>query len=134
MMDRIISKLTLHQEEVLSKPFTSTDKLKEAKKKLLRAYEEAKMFKEYHNTAQCMYWIGELQFDAKLRRQFSGHMLAQSRKVYALCKDNPKWIKHMSCVPLEDWTRTSIQEARLWRPRVRQVLDGARTDVGENVN
>jgi len=100
----------------------------------MRTYNESKMFKEYHNVAQCLYWIGELQFDPKMKRQFSGHMLAQARKVYALCKENPEWIGHMSRITLEDWTKTNIREAVQSRQRVRQVLDGARTYVGEDVN
>src|SRR3990170_6204651 len=133
-MDHIILKLTPHEEEVLSEPFRMTDKSKNIKEKLMRAYNEAKMFKEYHNVAQYLYWIGELQFDPKMKRQFSGHVLAQARKVYALCKENPEWIGHMSQITLEDWTKTNIREAVQNRQRVRQVLDGARTYVGEDVN
>src|SRR3989337_3007596 len=133
-MDQIILKITPYEEKTVKKPFKSTEKPKQIKEKIMRAYNEAKMFKEYHNTAQCLYWIGELQFDPKVKRQFSGHMLAQARKVYALCKDNPEWIGHMSRITLEDWTKTNIREAVQSRQRVRQVLDGARTKVGEDVN
>src|SRR3989337_2002535 len=132
-MDQIILKLTPHREKIIEKPFKSTERPKQIKEKLVRTYNEAKMFKEYHNIAQCLYWVGELQFDPKLKRQFNGHMLAQARKVYALCKENPEWIKHMSQVTLEDWTKTNIREAVQSRQRVRQDLDGARTYVGKDV-
>src|SRR3989337_1932179 len=133
-MDQIIIKLTPYGEKTIKRPFEPADKPKNIKEKLMRTYNESKMFKEYHNVAKCLYWIGELQFESKLKRQFSGHMLAQARKVYALCKENPKWIGHMSQVILEDWTKTNIREAVQNRRRVRQVLDGARTYVGEDVN
>src|SRR3990170_3994776 len=123
-MDQIILKLTSYREEVIAKPFETTDKPKEIQKKVIRAYNEAKMFKEYHNTAQCLYWIAEIQFNPKMKRNFSGHMLAQAKKVYALCKGNPDWIGHMSQVTLEDWTKTNILEAVQSKRRVRQVLDG----------
>src|SRR3989337_501764 len=125
-MDKIIVKLNPHREETVEKSFKMTDKSKNIKEKLMRMYNESKMFKEYHNVAQCLYWIGELQFDPKMKCQFSGHMLAQARKVYALCKENPEWIGHMSRIILEDWTKTNIREAVQSRRRVRQVLDGAR--------
>ena len=67
-MDQIILKLTLYGKEVISKPFRTEDKPRRVKEKLMRAYNEAKMFKEYHNIAQCLYWVGELQFDLKIRR------------------------------------------------------------------
>src|SRR3989337_2678052 len=126
-MDRLIVKLTPYQEKIVKKSFKITDKPKDIKARLMRTYNEAKMFKEYHNVAQCLYWIGELQFDPKMKRQFSGHMLAQARKVYALCKENPEWIGHMSWITLEDWTKTNIQEAVQSRQRVQQVFDGTRT-------
>src|SRR3990170_1002409 len=133
-MDQIILKITPHGEKTVTKPFKLTEKPKQVKEKLMRAYNKAKMFKEYHNIAQCLYWVGELQFDSKMKRQFSGHMLAQARKVYALCKENPEWIGHMSRITLEDWTKTNIREAVQSRQRVRQVLDGARIYVVEDVN
>src|SRR3989337_2851426 len=101
-MDQIILKLTPYKEKIIDKPFKPTEKPRQVKEKLIRVYNEAKMFKEYHNIAQCLYWIGELQFDLKMKRQFSGHMLAQARKVYALCKENPEWIGHISQITLED--------------------------------
>ena len=67
-MDQIILKLTPYEEEIIRKPFVSTDRPKECARKIMRAYNEAKMFKEYHNTTQCLYWIGELQFELKMRR------------------------------------------------------------------
>jgi len=100
----------------------------------MRAYEEAKMFKEYQNVAQCLFWIGEEQFDKKIKRQIGGHMLAQAKKVYALCKDHPEWIGHMSRVTIKEWKRTNISEVLRYREKVGKVLDGARTYVGEDVN
>ena len=97
-------------------------------------YDEAKMFKEYQNVAQCLFYIGEEQLDPKIKRQFGGHMLAQVRKVYLLCKDYPEWIGHMSRVTIEDWKRTSIKEVREYWEKVGKVLDGARTYVEEDVN
>jgi hypothetical protein len=133
-MERIISLLTPLGVEIRPKQVNEKTKLKERATKLMRAYAEAKMFKEYQNVAQCLFWIGEEQFNSKLKRQFGSHVLAQARKVYSLCKDHPEWIGHMSRVTIEDWKRTNISEVLRYRERVRRVLDGARTYVGEDVN
>jgi len=133
-MERIISVLTPLSVEIRPKPINEKTRLKEKANKLMRAYAEAKMFKEYQNVAQCLFWIGEEQFNPKLKRQFGSHMLAQARKVYSLCKDHPEWIGYMSRVTIEDWKRTNISEALRYRERVGRVLDGARTYVGEDVN
>ena len=66
-IERIISLLTPLSVEVRTKPINERMKLKEKVKRLMRAYEEAKMFKEYQNVAQCLFWIGEEQLDPKIR-------------------------------------------------------------------
>ena len=66
-MDQIILKITPYEEKTVEKPFKLTEKPKQIKEKIMRTYNEAKMFKEYHNIAQCLYWIGELQFDSKIK-------------------------------------------------------------------
>ena len=133
-MEQIISLLTPLSVEIRLKPVNEKTKLKERATKLIRAYAEAKMFKEYQNVAQCLFWIGEEQFNPKMKRQFGGHVLAQARKVYSLCKDHPEWIGHMSRITIENWKRTNISEVLRYRERVGRVLDGARTYVGEDVN
>src|SRR6266511_3885091 len=133
-MERIISLLTPLSVETRPKPMDEKMKPKEKIKKLMRAYEEAKMFKEYQNVAQCLFWIGEEQFDRKIRKYLGGHMLAQAKKIYSLCKDHPEWIGYMSRVTIKDWKRTNISEVLRYRERVRRVLDGARTYVGEDVD
>jgi hypothetical protein len=133
-MDRIIDNLTPLSVETIKKPYRRSDQSKEMVQKILRKYEEAKTFKEYHNVAKCLYWIGKEQFNVKIRRRVSGHMLAQAKKVYALCSENPQWIGHMSMITIEMWTKININEARRNREQVKRVLDGARNDVGEDVN
>jgi hypothetical protein len=133
-MERIVLLLTPLSVERRIRPINEKMSVKEKAKRLKRAYQEAKMFKEYQNVAQCLFWIGEEQFDSKLRKQFGSHMLAQARKVYSLCKDHPEWIGHMSRVTIEDWKRTNISEVLRYREKVKEVLDGARTYVGEDVN
>src|SRR6266511_3545311 len=133
-MERIISLLTPLSVEIRPKPVNEKTKPKEKATKLIRAYAEAKMFKEYQNVAQCLFWIGEEQLDPKMKRQFGGHVLAQARKVYSLCKDRPEWIGHMSRITIENWKKTNISEVLKYRERVGRVLDGARINVGEDVN
>src|SRR6266511_3857028 len=133
-MEQIISLLTPLSVEIRQKPVDKKTKLKERATKLMRAYAEAKMFREYQNVAQCLFWIGEEQLDPKMKKQFGGHVLAQARKVYSLCKDHPKWIGHMSRITIENWKRTNISEVLRYRERVGRVLDGARTYVGEDVS
>ena len=133
-MEKILSLLTPLSVEVRPKPVHERIKAKEKLERLIRAYEEAKMFKEYQNVAQCLFWIGEEQFNQKIKRQLRGHMLAQAKKVYVLCKDHPEWIGHMSRVTIEEWKRTNISEVLRYRKKVGRVLDGARTYVGEDVN
>ena len=133
-MERILLLLTPLSVEIRSKPINEKMKLGERTAKIMRAYNEAKMFKEYQNVAQCLFWIGEEQFDRKIRKYLGGHMLAQAKKIYSLCKDHPEWIGYMSRVTIEDWKRSNISEALKYRERVGRVLDGARTYVGEDVN
>ena len=102
-MERILSLLTPLSVEIRPKPINEKTKLKERATKLMRAYAEAKMFKEYQNVAQCLFWIGKEQLDPRVKRQFGSHVLAQARKVYSLCKDHPEWIGYMSRVTIEDW-------------------------------
>ena len=117
--------LTPLSVEIRSKPIDEKTKPKEKATRLMRAYAEAKMFKEYQNVAQCLFWIGKEQLDSKMKKQFGGHVLAQARKVYSLCKDHPEWIGHTSRVTIEEWKRTNISEVLRYREKVGKVLDGA---------
>ena len=134
-MEEIINKLVpLSAGKRFKKPYEKKDKPSEKQKKLSKALNKYKTLRDNENIAMCLYWIGKEAADKKFAQRNGYHILSLGKALYALCKGNKSWINHFGRITLSDWRKINIRQALQMRNRVKRVLDGARTNVGEDVN
>jgi hypothetical protein len=134
-MEEILQDLIpLSVGELISKPYNKNDNPKTKWKILERKLNRQKILRNYENVAMCLYWIGKETSDKKFAKLTSSHIVTISRKVYMFAKGNKGYLRYFRRVKMKRWERLRIANIGMLREGVTRVLDGARTNVGEDVN
>lgn len=134
-MDSILQKvLPLSVGIGVKKPYSKDDKTETRAKKLDKVLRKAKLLKRNIHIAQCLYWIGKGLTKRKFQRYFQPFTIKQAKKVYILCEGHKMWLRNFEKIGLTEWRNVKLEEIRARRDELAVILDGARINVGENVN
>jgi hypothetical protein len=134
-MEEILQDLIpLSEGELISKPYNKNDNPKTKWKILERKLNKQKILRNYENIAMCLYWIGKETADKKFTKLAGAYVSKMSRKVYVLVKGNKKCLKYCGRIKIKTWEKLRTADIGELRREMLKVLDGARTNVGEDVN
>jgi hypothetical protein len=134
-MDEVIEKITLLSGvKKLKRPYKVNDKIKNKMRTLEKELRKAKTLKNNINIAKCLYWMGEEQLNEKFYRMQKQNNRKLARNVYTLVQEDIHWLDYFGEITLKTWRKLNVKKILEGRKRLEEVLDGARINVGEDVN
>lgn len=134
-----MEKILKEVEEVVSQPFQQVKFPKHWKKRRIieeikKNLKRAKSKRAYEQTYQYLYQLGKRQHIPKIRSAFEQHHRVLATKIHILAKGRRWIIPHLRRVTTDKFKNVSNKEIPLIAESiVRKVLDGARTNVGEDL-
>jgi hypothetical protein len=126
--------IPLSEGKSINKPYNKNDNYKEKWKKLERELNKRKNLNEYESIAMCLYWIGKEMADKRFTRLLPAYRARIARKVYAFAKGNKRNLLYCTKVPLKCWEKVKLTDTKELGRIMKRILDGARINVGEDVN